>query len=169
METQKIFYQSSLPRSGSTLLQNIIGQNPDFYVTPTSGVLELLYAARHNYTNSPEFQAQDQQTMEDGFRGFCKGGFEGFYKNITNKPYVIDKSRGWGYYKISLNFFNQNRKLFVWSGTLELLSVLWKKSIDNQLIHHLLLLMIIICKVLQQNNVLIFGYNLNQLVSLLND
>ena len=40
---KKIFFQSSLPRAGSTLLQNIIGQNPEFYVTPTSGVLELAY------------------------------------------------------------------------------------------------------------------------------
>ena len=38
---EQIFFQSSLPRAGSTLLQNILGQNPEFYVTPTSGVLEL--------------------------------------------------------------------------------------------------------------------------------
>ena len=49
---KKIFFQSSLPRAGSTLLQNILGQNPDFYVTPTSGVLELVYAARNNYSTS---------------------------------------------------------------------------------------------------------------------
>ena len=55
----KIFFQSSLPRAGSTLLQNILGQNPDFYVTPTSGVLELLYSARQNYTNDNAFKAQD--------------------------------------------------------------------------------------------------------------
>ena len=41
---EKIFFQSSLPRAGSTLLQNILGQNPNFYVTPTSGVLELLFS-----------------------------------------------------------------------------------------------------------------------------
>ena len=35
---KKVFFQSSLPRAGSTLLQNILGQNPEFYVTPTSGV-----------------------------------------------------------------------------------------------------------------------------------
>ena len=49
---EKLFFQSSLPRAGSTLLQNIMGQNPDFYVTPTSGVLELVYAAnwvKNNY------------------------------------------------------------------------------------------------------------------------
>jgi sulfotransferase len=68
---KKIFFQSSLPRSGSTLLQNIMGQNPEFYVTPTSGVLELLYAARANYTNSPEFKAQDSELMKKGFIHFC--------------------------------------------------------------------------------------------------
>lgn len=104
---KKIFYQSSLPRSGSTLLQNIIGQNPDFYVTPTSGVLELVFGARHNFTNSPEFKAQDQTTMENGFKGFCAGGLNGFYDAITDKPYVLDKSRGWGYYQNFLNFFTE--------------------------------------------------------------
>ena len=39
----KIFYQSSLPRAGSTLLQNVLAQNPDIYATPTSGVLELVF------------------------------------------------------------------------------------------------------------------------------
>src|ERR1700722_12781213 len=55
----KIFYQSSMPRAGSTLLQNILAQNPDFYVTPTSGLLELVFGARLSYTNSAEFKAQD--------------------------------------------------------------------------------------------------------------
>ena len=45
---QSIFFQSSLPRSGSTLFQNIVAQRPDFYATPTDGTLELLYAARQN-------------------------------------------------------------------------------------------------------------------------
>ncbi len=40
---EKLFFQSSLPRAGSTMLQNILAQNPDVYATPTSGVLELIY------------------------------------------------------------------------------------------------------------------------------
>ena len=64
---KQIFFQSSLPRSGSTLLQNILGQNTDFYVTPTSGLLELVYAARNNYSTSPEFKAQDAELMKKGF------------------------------------------------------------------------------------------------------
>jgi len=106
-----IFFQSSLPRSGSTLLQNIMGQNPKFHVTPTSGVLELLFAARHNYTDSLEFKAQDAEEMQQGFQGFCRGGIEGFYNSVTDKPYVLDKSRGWGYYQDFLHFFYPDPKI----------------------------------------------------------
>lgn len=107
----KIFFNSSLPRSGSTLLQNIIGQNPDFYVTPTSGVLELVFGARANYTSSPEFQAQDAEDMKMAFKGFCRDGLFGFYNSLTDRPYVIDKSRGWGYYRDFLDFFYPNPKI----------------------------------------------------------
>ena len=69
-----IFFQSSMPRAGSTLLQNILGQHPEFYVTPTSGALELLYGARTNYTSNPEFKAQDSELMKKGWLSFCKAG-----------------------------------------------------------------------------------------------
>jgi len=93
---EKIFYQSSLPRSGSTLLQNILAQNPDVYATPTSGMMELLYGARANYTNSPEFLAQDAQLMKKGFLAFCKAGMEAWCSAVTDKKYYIDKGRSWG-------------------------------------------------------------------------
>jgi sulfotransferase len=107
----KIFYQSSLPRAGSTLLQNVLGQNPDIYVTPTSGVLELIFAARGNYTNSPEFKAQDADTMRTGFLAFCKEGMNGYYNAITDKKYVIDKSRGWGIHYDFLNIVHPDPKI----------------------------------------------------------
>lgn len=108
---EKIFFQSSLPRAGSTLLQNIMGQNPDFYVTPTSGVLELVFAARQNYTDSPEFKAQAPDIMALAFKGFCRQGIEGYYNSITDKKYILDKSRGWGYYQDFVNFFYPNPKI----------------------------------------------------------
>lgn len=107
----KIFFNSSLPRSGSTLLQNIMGQNLDFYVTPTSGVLELVFGARANYTSSPEFKAQDAEDMKRAFKAFCRDGIFGFYNSLTEKPYVLDKSRGWGYYRDFLDFFYPNPKI----------------------------------------------------------
>ena len=108
---EKIFYQSSLPRAGSTLLQNIMAQNPEIYTTPTSGVLELVFAARGNYTNSPEFIAQDAQLMKNGFLNFCRQGMYGFYNAITDKKYVIDKSRGWGIHYDFLNEIHPKPKI----------------------------------------------------------
>jgi sulfotransferase len=108
---EKIFYQSSLPRAGSTVFQNIMAQNPDFYCTPTSGVLELVYGARMNYTNSPEFKAQDDELMKQGFLNFCKEGMNGFYNSVTDKKYVLDKSRGWGIHYDFLNLVQPNPKI----------------------------------------------------------
>ena len=108
---EKIFFQSSMPRSGSTLFQNLLSQNTDFYATPTSGVLELLYGARANFSSSPEFKAQENELMTKGFLSFCNQGMFGFYNAITDKKYVIDKSRGWGVYKPFLNSVYPNAKV----------------------------------------------------------
>lgn len=104
---EKIFYQSSLPRAGSTLLQNILAQNPDVYATPTSGVLELIFGARANYTTSAEFKAQDAELMKKGWQGFAKAGMNAFYNAITDKKYVVDKSRGWGIHYDFLQFVRE--------------------------------------------------------------
>jgi sulfotransferase len=37
-----IFYVSGLPRSGSTLLMNLMAQNPKVFCTPTSGLNQLM-------------------------------------------------------------------------------------------------------------------------------
>ena len=108
---EKIFFQSSMPRSGSTLLQNILGQNPDFYVTPTSGLLELWFGARANFTNSPEFKAQDSELMSKGFKQFCHDGMFGYFNAITDKKYVMDKSRGHGVYRGFIDTFYPNPKV----------------------------------------------------------
>jgi sulfotransferase len=85
-----------MPRAGSTLLQNILAQNPAFYVTPTSGLLELVFGARLNYTNGAEFRAQDAAQMKKAFLAFCHAGMQAYHQALTDKPYVLDKSRGWG-------------------------------------------------------------------------
>jgi sulfotransferase len=93
---KKIFFQSSLPRAGSTLLQNIVAQNPDFYSTPTSGLIELIAGAKGNFQNCSEFKAQDSKLMDKAFLAFCKGGIKAYFNAITDKPYVLDKNRSWG-------------------------------------------------------------------------
>jgi len=100
---EQLFFQSSLPRAGSTLLQNILGQNPDFYVTPTSGALSLLQASRQIYTHDHGFKAQDEESMRRAFLYFCNGGLNGYFTALTDKKYVVDKSRGWG---VQYNFID---------------------------------------------------------------
>ena len=70
-----------------------MGQNPEFYVTPTSGVLELLHSARFQYTNESSFKAQDQDIMKKAWLSFCRHGLEGYFNGITDKKYILDKSR----------------------------------------------------------------------------
>lgn len=108
---EKVYFQSSMPRSGSTLLQNIMGQNPDFYVSPTSGLLELVYSARAQFTHSPEFRAQDKVQMERAFSSFCREGMFAYYNSLTDKPYALDKSRGWGIHYGFLNSFYPQPKI----------------------------------------------------------
>jgi sulfotransferase len=71
----------------------------------------LLYGARANYTESPEFKAQDSELMKKGFQSFCHDGLVGFYKAVTDKPYVVDKSRGWGVHRDFLDFVYPNPKI----------------------------------------------------------
>jgi sulfotransferase len=110
---KKIFFNSSLPRSGSTLLQNVLMQNPDIYSTPTSGLVEFLMTSRSIYSTSDAFKAQDPEVMEKAFQGFCKSGVYGYFNSITDRPYVFDKSRAWlGEFRF-LNFFEENPKMVV--------------------------------------------------------
>jgi len=107
-----IFFNSSMPRACSTLLQNIFNQNPDIHATPTDGLLELLYAARGNYTNSTEFKAQDRTVMERAWKQFCKGGLKGYCSGLTDRPIVCLKSRGYGiHYKWFEWFMDEKPKM----------------------------------------------------------
>jgi sulfotransferase len=91
-----IFYNSSMPRSGSTLLQNILAQNPEVHSTPTDGFLELIYGARVNFTNNAEFKAQDSEQMLAAWQGFCREGLKGYAAGLSDKPNTCIKSRGIG-------------------------------------------------------------------------
>lgn len=108
---KKVFYNSSLPRAGSTLIQNVLGQNPDIHTTPTSGLFEMVTSCRTLFSNGIEWKAQDSQQMEQGFKGFLKDSIYGFYNNITDKPYVVDKSRGWGMERDFINAYDPNPKI----------------------------------------------------------
>jgi len=110
---KKIFFNSSLPRAGSTLIQNILMQNPSIYSTPTSGLAELLLNARTLYSTGDAFRAQDEIQMENAIKGYCKSAINGYFDSLTDRPYVIDKSRSWlGNYRF-LDWFYEDPKIIV--------------------------------------------------------
>lgn len=137
-----IFFNSSMPRSGSTLLQNILGQNPDIHVTPTDGFLELIYAARVNYTNNPEFKAQDREQMLAAWRGFCREGMKGYCAGLSDKSHTCIKSRGIGaHYNWFKAFMDKDPKVIVMvrnlKDILSSMEKLYRKSIESaQQIHN---------------------------------
>jgi sulfotransferase len=134
---QKIFYNSSLPRAGSTLIQNILGQNTNIHTTPTSGVYEVLSACRTIYTDGIEFKAQDSSEMEIGIKSLLKNAIYGFYEPLTDRPYVIDKCRGWGAEYEFINAFDTNPKIICMIRDIRAIyASLEKKYRKNPLVDH---------------------------------
>jgi sulfotransferase len=107
----KIFFNSSMPRSCSTLFQNILANNPDFYATPTSTLLDMLLVSKKVYSTSSTVKAQDEEEMKKAFLMYSRFAVDGFFHGITDKPYVIDKSRGWAINMPYLKSFYPNPKV----------------------------------------------------------
>jgi hypothetical protein len=86
----RIFFLSGLPRSGSTLLGSIMGQNPDFTVTPTSPFLDLLCFTNQAFDAIDQKYTYNKEKITDNvYRGIVSS----YYKHIETK-YVLDKHRG---------------------------------------------------------------------------
>lgn len=47
-----------MPRSGSTLLANLLAQHPNHYVTPTSGIIELFMNVQRSWVDVLEFKTE---------------------------------------------------------------------------------------------------------------
>ena len=106
---EQLFFNSSMPQAGSELIQVLLHQNPKVYASPTSPLLELLYGARSNM-ELPEVKSQPKDLMTGAFLNLCYSGAKGYYESITDRPYIIDKSRGWGHYKEWADMFTPSGK-----------------------------------------------------------
>lgn len=83
---------SGLPRSGSTLLCQILNINPEFQATQTSPLIEMLNAQQSIFSHSPSFRAVDRIQYYESFTGAQKAFLSAFYE----KEYIVfDKNRMW--------------------------------------------------------------------------
>lgn len=83
---------AGLPRAGSTLLCQILNSNPNFHVTPTSGILDTLKLLRGNFSTNLSFRSQNRLDIYENFRNGMKGFLEGFFYDAD---VVFDKNRLW--------------------------------------------------------------------------
>lgn len=89
-----IYFAAGMPRSGSTLLQNILNQNPTIYATPTSGMASTLMSVRKFWEQIPENVAQDWVISEAQKENVLRAILYN-YHTTGGKPHIIDKSRIW--------------------------------------------------------------------------
>lgn len=92
-KARKIVFVGGMPRAGSTLLMNLLGQNPRLGITATSGLSHLLWSLRSAFTSGQEFNAQAEQEMNRRFRNCARGAINGWAEG--DQPVYIDKSRWW--------------------------------------------------------------------------
>jgi sulfotransferase len=92
----KLYFVSGLPRSGSTLLMNLLGQNPNHYVTPTSGLIELFCNINTNWKNAIEFKSEGLEVVKPRVENAMCGILLGYFKKeLMQGKICFDKSRGW--------------------------------------------------------------------------
>jgi len=89
---KKINLIAGMPRSGSTLLCNLLNMNPKFHATPTSPVIDVLHNIRNSYSHNITFKTHDRLELFENMSKGLKGFMDGYY---FDKEIVFDKSRGW--------------------------------------------------------------------------
>lgn len=90
---KEIHFVCGLPRSGSTLLCNLLAQHPDVHTTPTSACHETLFVLRNNWHNWVEHKAAKELADDKNLQRVLHATLHAYHD--TDKPVVIDKGRGW--------------------------------------------------------------------------
>jgi len=86
-----IHFVAGLPRSGSTLICNILNQNPRFHATSTSGILDVMLSIRNQWESFVNLKASPNKA---GKNAVMVGMLQNYYSTVE-RPVVFDKSRGW--------------------------------------------------------------------------
>lgn len=89
-----VYFLAGLPRSGSTLLANILAQNSRFHVTPTSGIVDMLVQVRNGWDRNDAFQAMERDLSEQVKERVLKAMLQAYFAEVE-QPICIDKNRYW--------------------------------------------------------------------------
>ncbi len=111
----KLHAIGGLPRSGTTLLCNVLNQNPRFSASSTSLIPQTVSSAAQ-YMSAQDTMvsalAHDRQDTEKRFHESLRGFVDGWYR-ATEEPVVFDKSRAWNTNALLLQQLYPDAKLIV--------------------------------------------------------
>lgn len=116
MLNKQLICLTGLPRSGSTLLCQLLGHHADIYSTGHSSPLcQTLTGLRHHLSDSDFLLSQldvdfelTYQRLLNAFRGFFNG-----WCAETHQPWVVDKNRGWLQHIETVNHLDPNFRMLV--------------------------------------------------------
>lgn len=105
---------AGLPRSGSTLLCNILNQNPEFYASSTSVMAATLGMLSNLWSQSAEVTSErldDAERTDGRMEDAAHALISGWYSD-TDKT-VFDKGRGWVHHALAMKQLFPSAKIIV--------------------------------------------------------
>jgi len=118
---------AGMPRSGSTLLCNLLNMNPEVHATATSPVMDVISNMRSTFSHNPTFKTNDRLIQYDNMCNGIKGFLGGFYHD---KNIVFDKSRGWVSHLMLLDAIlghNQTKVIWTYRNPVDVFSSIEKR------------------------------------------
>ena len=92
---QQLHYCLGLPRTASTLIMNILNENPRIFTTGTCCMPYFFDVCKSRSGEVAEFVALDKDVLNKSYLNFLRQGMRGWFEAMTDKPIVFSKARTW--------------------------------------------------------------------------
>ena len=128
---QQLHYCLGLPRTASSLIMNILNENPRIFTSGTCCMPYFVDACKSRSNEVSEFIALDKDVLSNSYINFLRQGMRGWFEAMTDKPTVFSKSRIWSEWLPTTCAIDPNSKYLVILRDLRdvicsLDSLLWK-------------------------------------------
>jgi len=110
---QQLHYCLGLPRTCSSVIMNILNENPRIFTTGTCPMPYFVDACQRRTNEVSEFIALDKDVLNKSYLNFLRQGMRGWFEAMTDKPIVFSKHRVWSEYLSHTFAIDPNSKYLV--------------------------------------------------------